>query len=102
MEEKTKFKTQDITENLQKYLRMLNKFRVALFFIFVAIVYIYMFMQMNQAINQSPAANQVSQSIPPGTSLRIDPTIISQLESLSNNSVNVQTLFNQNRNNPFQ
>jgi hypothetical protein len=52
----------------------------------------------NPAVNQSDVDAQVQSS----PSLHIDANAAKQLQTLKDNSVNVQSLFDQGRTNPFQ
>lgn len=79
------------------------RFRVVIFVVFVAIVYGYTLWQINNFTNAQPSPLQVSNqaSSPTATIPRIDPATVQKIEQLKDNSVNVQALFNQSRNNPF-
>ncbi len=101
MDTKNKLSIDNITETLTKYWKLFNKFRFVIFLIFIGLSYVYLYLQVNTAINQSPLSTTSPPS--PSTNLvRINPQVVNQLESLKDNSVNVQVLFEQARNNPFQ
>lgn len=79
-----------------------TRYRVIIFAIFVALVYAFTFLQINNFANAKPdpiaVANQqhISAKIP-----HIDPATIQKIQQLKDNSVNVQALFNNARQNPF-
>ncbi|HXH26853.1 MAG TPA: hypothetical protein VNG90_03075 [Candidatus Acidoferrum sp.] len=79
----------------------LLRFRIAVFLTVLAIVYAYLIWQINILSNVGPDPSvlsaQSSSSQP-----HIDQATISKIKQLQDNSVNVQTLFNQARQNPFQ
>ncbi len=79
------------------------RYRAVIFVVFIALVYGYLFWQINNFNNAKPNPLQVSNqaSSPAATIPRIDPATIQKIEQLKDNSVNVQALFNQSRNNPF-
>lgn len=79
------------------------RYRLVIFVIFVALVYGYTLWQINNFTNAKPTAAQITEesSSPTATIPRIDPATVSKIEQLKDNSVNVQALFNQSRNNPF-
>lgn len=79
----------------------LLRFRVVVFLAILAIVYAYLVWQIN--ILGSVGPDQSVLSAQAGTSQpHIDPATITKIKQLQDNSVNVQTLFNQARQNPFQ
>lgn len=80
----------------------LQRYAGVLFFLLFALVYGFIIMRINLLsnvqVNDVDVAKQVNAAPVP----RIDPYAITQLESLKDNSVNVQTLFQQGRTNPFR
>ncbi len=80
----------------------LSRYAAILFFVLIAGVYGFIILRINVLSNAQPSqsdidAQSISTPVP-----RIDPAVAEQLEKLKDNSVNVQTLFDQARNNPFQ
>jgi hypothetical protein len=73
-----------------------------MFFLLFACVYAFIILRINTLSNvqadQSQAVSQAGATAVP----RIDANAAKQLKSLQDNSVNVQTLFEQTRTNPFQ
>jgi hypothetical protein len=82
--------------------RKLRRYGGLGFFVLFAVVYAFVIMRISALsdvqVSDSDVASQVSATPMP----RIDPRTISQLRSLNDNSVNVQTLFQQGRTNPFK
>lgn len=70
------------------------------FVLFVAAIYGFLLVQITSLSNVQPDTTEISTEIAK-LSPHIDEKSASQLQSLEDNSVNVQTLFNQARNNPF-
>lgn len=92
------------SDNLKLQLQQISKkvltARIPLFLLLVASVYVFVAWRISILQNAQPSANSVSaqvQSMP-----HIDPTTISKIQSLQNNSVSVKALFDQARQNPFQ
>lgn len=76
------------------------KFTVPLFILFVVAVFGYLYLQISQATNAKADASSdtaVTKSMP-----KIDEAVANRLLELEDNSVNVQTLFNDARENPFE
>lgn len=79
------------------------RYRLILFIVFVGLVYIYTFWQINQANNAKPTAFQISENkhSPTAQLPHIDPNTVQKIEQLKDNSVNVKALFDKARENPF-
>jgi hypothetical protein len=85
---------------LHKILAPVVRYRVLLFILLVAGLYGYLVLQINQASSVQPSENQEVVAV--HHTPRIDPSLVQQLQQLQDNSVSVQTLFNEARTNPFQ
>jgi len=87
-------------EQLAQLGQKLNRYRIILFVVFVAGVYGFISYKIFVLSNPSTDTNNVSTQV---TSLtpHIDVQIVDQLKSLQDNSVNVQALFKNARQNPF-
>lgn len=73
-----------------------------LLFLLFAGAYGYTVMQINSLSNPQVDSSAVTAEVKSSPTPRIDDQAIRQLESLKDNSVNVQALFEQGRTNPFQ
>ena len=91
---------QKLTPFFTAILKPLNRFKILLFIIIVAALYGYLVMQITNASNAQPSADQtiIGLHVTP----RIDSNLIDKLQQLQDNSVSVQALFNDARTNPFQ
>ncbi len=91
--------------NLQGIKDAVNKehkyFWLVLLFFFI-ILYGYTILQINSFTEVKPTPTQVSNNLKTTTLPAINQNVVSKLEQLKNNSVNVQALFNKARSNPFQ
>ncbi|HSX29576.1 MAG TPA: hypothetical protein VLE73_03390 [Candidatus Saccharimonadales bacterium] len=72
------------------------------FFLLFASVYAFVILRINTLSNVQADPSQATAKASAVMVPRIDAAAAKQLESLKDNSVNVQTLFEQNRTNPFQ
>jgi hypothetical protein len=70
------------------------------FFLVLAGVYGFMLLRITMLSNAQPTDSQISDRAS-SLSQHIDKRAVSQLQSLEDNSVNVQVLFQTARNNPF-
>lgn len=82
--------------------RQLARHSAFLFFVLLAIIYSYIIFSINDLSGISPDQATLSKSPSATTQPHIDPKVVQKLQSLQDNSVNVQTLFNQARQNPFE
>ena len=87
---------------LMKLARKLQPYLNVILFVMFALVYAFMIIKINSLSNtpvdESEVLNQVNSTPAP----RIDADAVKQLQTLKDNSVNVQTLFEENRSSPFQ
>ena len=79
-----------------------SRYAIILFFLLVVAVYGFVLLQINSLSNAQPSSSAVSSQAQAVAIPHIDPTVVKQIQNLQDNSVSVQTLFNQARTNPFQ
>lgn len=88
-------KLSNLTEQSKRY-------SIVGFVAFVVILYGFIAFKINTLGNAQPSPDAVNSQVQAAQLPRIDQTVVNQLQSLQDNSVNVQALFNQARQNPFQ
>ena len=91
-------------EQLSAILGKLLRVRVMMFALFLGLVYGYTIVKINDFSNVTPSATDISTAIQSNQqkSPQINQSVVDKIEQLKDNSVNVQSLFNQARDNPFQ
>jgi len=99
--------SKDITINLSdlpaatsKLARRLSAYKVISFFLVVAVFYGFIIWRINVFSNVT--ASQSEETAQASAQPHIDPTTVQKIQSLQDNSVNVQSLFDAARQNPFQ
>jgi hypothetical protein len=80
----------------------LRRHAVLLFVLLLGVIYGFVLNKINTYSNVQPSSAQISAQVKTLATPQINPSIVNQLQNLKDNSVNVQALFNQARNNPFQ
>lgn len=95
-------RTKDIRKIAAAVGGRLRRYRLALFLVFVACIYGLVIMRINTLLTAEPSPEAVSSQVKANSIPRIDPEVVKRLQELRDNSVNVQALFDQGRNNPFQ
>ena len=89
----------DIPAALQRLGKKLSSYKVFIFFLAVASLYGYIIWRINTYSNAPASASEVSAQTT--AQPHIDRTTIDKIQSLQDNSVNVQSLFDAARQNPF-
>jgi len=89
-----------LSTTLVTRLKPVVRYRILFFVLLVVGLYAYLVVQINQATSVQPATNQPL--ISTKKSLKVDESTVQQLEQLQDNSVSVQSLFNEARTNPFE
>lgn len=97
-----KLDKQSLMEAGAKAIGMVSRYAVVLFFVLVAGVYGFVILQINLLSSAQPSQSDIDAQVTATPVPRIDPKVAEQLEQLKDNSVNVQALFDQARQNPFQ
>lgn len=80
--------------------RVVLAYRVLLFFVVLAGVYSIVVLRINTLSQAEPSASDVTLQAT-AHSLKVDPSVVQKIQQLQDNSVSVQALFQQARNNPF-
>lgn len=89
-----------VSTTLNKLLSTLRAYQGFIFFLVVAALYGYIVWRIN--VYSNTPASQSEASAKAATQPHIDPATVQKLQNLQDNSVNVQALFDQARQNPFQ
>lgn len=79
----------------------INRYRIFMFFLLVSALYGFIVWRINVLVVAGPTQAEVQTAQQETTVPRINQTIIDKILSLKDNSVRVQTLFEDARNNPF-
>ena len=90
----------NVGAGLGAVLKQLNAYRALIFFLMVASLYGYIVWRINTYSNAPPSQSEESSQL--AAQPHIDQSTVQKMQELQNNSVSVQSLFNQARQNPFQ
>ncbi len=93
-------KDKDLKNQLQDALHQIMHYRIIIFFAVVALVYGFVVWRVNTLVHVEPTSSQVASELS-STSPKIDQATVDKINQLQDNSVNVQALFDQARQNPF-
>ena len=89
-------------ERIEKLVIHIKHYRIAICIFLVVIVYGFIIFRGEQLSHVSPSQAAITSQTTNLNYPQINPTIINKINQLQDNSVNVQSLFNQARQNPFQ
>lgn len=91
----------DLKQTFLNMLHVMGRYRVLVFVVGMAAVYGYVIFTINSLSSAQPSETSVTSEVTAIRIPKIDKSVIKQLEDLRDNSVSVQTLFEQARDNPF-
>lgn len=97
-----KIDLKSLTTQASTGLAKARRFSFPLFLCLVAVLYGFVLLRIHSLNDMEPSSESVTSQVEAAQVPHIDEATVKQLESLENNSVNVQTLFNEARSNPFQ
>jgi hypothetical protein len=89
-------------EKLVSWLKVIRRYSVVIFLVFIVALYGFLMLRISSLSSGQPSQEAVSSQVQAAQIPHIDQSIVNQLQTLQDNSVNVQALFNQARSNPFQ
>ena len=95
-----KINLNDLPAQFAKLFGKLSAYKVLLFFVLVMALYGFIVFRINTYSNAPPASS--SSAAKTTAQPHIDPDTIAKIQSLQDNSVSVQSLFDAARQNPFQ
>ena len=101
MSKNISFNIKSVPEQTTAAGRKIRPYLPLLFVAFVAIVYGYMFLQINSFKNAPPSEVANKSKLTLLATPHIDSTVVEQLQQLQNNSSTVKALFDKSRSNPF-
>jgi hypothetical protein len=90
-----------ILSKLTPALETVGRHRMVIFIVFFLGIYIFLVYRINGLINSDPDPGALSQQLQTVQRLRIDQTSIDRIIELEEQNIEVKTLFEQARNNPF-
>ncbi len=102
MSSKKRLNLKSLVGKASIYLKKFRRYSFVLFVLFVAGLYGFVFFRINSLISTEPSDAAVASHVKAAHVPRIDKSVLGQLESLQDNSVNVKALFDEARSNPFQ
>lgn len=91
-----------LSAKAQAVLRKLRPYSLLMLIVFAGCMYGFLLLRTYTLNAKQPSEDAVNSQVQAAHLPRINPSLVQQLQSLRDNSVNVQALFDRSRNNPFQ
>jgi hypothetical protein len=92
---------ESLKQAIRKLARFINTYRVFIFFLIISALYGFIVWRINVLAVATPTQAEVQTAQQENTTPRINESVVEKIMSLKDNSVRVQTLFEEARNNPF-
>lgn len=102
MSSQVNIKLSSFTRKAGVYTKKLQPYGFVTFLVFTTLIYGFVLLRINDLGNREPSADAVNNQVQTIRLTHIDENVVKKLQSLRDNSVNVQALFDEARNNPFQ
>jgi hypothetical protein len=96
------FDPRELLDKLLDQVDRAKRYAPVLFCLFFLIIYGFIVYRVQVLNSAEPSAADVATKSRTASVPHIDPKVLEQLQKLKDNSVSVQTLFNDSRSNPFQ
>ncbi len=99
---KVNLNIKQVTPKLRQLLQRVRKYVVFIFFVVVALMYSFLVFRINSLSSHEPTDDQVTERLQTVHRPKIDQAALDKIQQLQDNSTDVQALFKQARDNPFQ
>lgn len=96
------FNFKSIIPLLIRQLDRIKPYRYIVFFIFISLLYGFIILRISAYSTAEPTQASIDSQVNARSNLFIDEKVVEQLQTLQDNSVSVQTLFDEARSNPFE
>lgn len=96
----TKQKT-SIREQIKPVVRFVNAYKKFMFVLLVLFAVIFLVFRINQYSSAEPSQAQIDEKLQTATRPKLDQAVLDRIQQLQDQNVQVQSLFDQTRNNPF-
>ncbi|HEX8226827.1 MAG TPA: hypothetical protein VF572_03070 [Candidatus Saccharimonadales bacterium] len=95
-------KSASFSEAIPQFLHRIQKYAVPLFILFLIGIYGFLAWRIVTLNQAQPDQTAVQAKLKSAGVPHVDPEVVSKIQQLQDNSVEVQTLFDEARTNPFQ
>jgi len=90
-----------LTSKIAPFLTKLSRYKLFCFFIVLLALYGFLVFRINTLNNKTPSDDAITAKLQTVSRPRIDQSVKDKVQQLQDNSVQVKSLFNASRSNPF-
>jgi hypothetical protein len=90
-----------ILSKVLNFVAKLRQYSVLIFFVVVMLAYSFLLMRVNLLLNAQPTPEALSEKLTAVKRPKVDQSVVDKLEELEDQNVEVKTLFEEARRNPF-
>lgn len=95
------FELKDLPAKITPIIDKLKSYMVFLFIVFVLLLISFLVFRVNQYSKRQPSELEVTEKLQAIPRPRVDEEVVSRIQGLRDQNVQVKTLFKEARNNPF-
>ncbi len=96
-----KLELKDILKKIEPFIERLKQYKVILFVVGLSLTFGYLILQISSYAQQEPTDDAVAEKLTTVQRPKIDESAINKIEQLKDQNIEVQSLFDQARDNPF-
>lgn len=96
-----KFDVKNLLSKIQPALQFAKRYLVFVFFVAMLVIFGFFVFRINQFSQQEPPEDAVTEKLKTVPRPRIDQDALTKIEQLEDQNIEVQTLFDEARKNPF-
>lgn len=85
----------------QKILKLGKRFRFVIFLSLFAAIYSFLMFTINELGNQKPGQAAINLELQTVNKLKVDESVLERMLQLTEENIEIQSLYNEARNNPF-
>lgn len=96
-----KIETKDIVAKLQNFSIFIKTYVMFVFVLVVFLIFSFFVFRINQINNLEPTATEIEEKLQTVQRPKIDKAVLDKIEQLQGQNIEVRSLFDQARKNPF-
>lgn len=96
-----KLSSSEILNRILPYLKLVKKYGAFIFVVIFLGIYVFLVQHIGQLIQDEPSQAAVESKLKPVNRLKIDQDALQKMNELESQNIDVQSLFDQARQNPF-
>jgi cell division protein FtsN len=96
-----KIDSKSITSQISKFIDFLKRYKLEEFIIIVCLIFGFLIMKISVYSTQEPSQSSLDEKIKTVKLPKVDEEAVRNIQKLEDQNIEVQSLFNEARNNPF-